>query len=67
MCIDILVLWIWSFVRYFLGIVGILGFCDFFYSSQYDDTSILYSIFKIVKDSLSSVNVGMIGQTILKP
>ena len=40
-------------MRYFLGIVGILGFCDFFYfsqSSQYFDTPILYFVFlRIVK------------------
>ena len=29
MCTNVRVLGIVSFVRYFLGIVGIIGFCDF--------------------------------------
>ena len=44
---NVRVLEIWSFVRYFLGIVSIIGFCDFafFLVVAIFDTSILYSIF----------------------
>ena len=66
MCRNVRVLGIESFMRHFLGIVGILMFCDFSWSLQYLDTPILYSFFRIVKDSLSSVDVGIIGRITLK-
>ena len=67
-----------GFVRYFLGIVGIIGFCDFVifpsrhnslilqFCTQYSNTSILYFVFRIVKDFISSMYVSMISQTTLK-
>ena len=58
-------------MRYFLGIMGILGFHDFLIfpsRREYFDTLILYSVFIIVKKIFSSVDVeGMIGGTMLKP
>ena len=58
-------------MRYFLGIVSILRFSEFFLvvnSSQYFDTPILSLCFQEYwKYSLSSVDVSVIGQTMLKP
>ena len=55
-------------MRYFLGIVGILGFHDFvFFPSCY--MLILQSctlVFRRVKNYLSSMDVGMIGRKTLK-
>ena len=56
---------------YFLGIVSILRFSEFFLvvdSSQYFDTPILSLCFQEYwKYYLSSVDVSVIGQTMLKP
>ena len=43
MCIDVRVLRIRSFVRYFLGIVGLLGFCDFMIFPSHRNALILQS------------------------
>ena len=40
-------------MRYFLGIMGILGFCDFSSSSQYFDTPILFSVFSRIVEIFS--------------
>ena len=43
MCKEIKVLWIVSFVRYFLVIVGILGFYDFvIFPSRYNTLILLF-------------------------
>ena len=58
-----------SFVRYFLSMVGIIGFCCFMIFLNRCNTfytPILYSVSRIVKDSFSSVDVGMIDRTTLK-
>ena len=58
-------------MRYFLGIVGILGFCDFVIFLSHCNTLILQyrslCFQEYWKYSLSSVDVGIIGQTTLKP
>ena len=43
MCTNVRVLGIMSFVRYFLSIVGIIGFCDFFIFPTRRNTLILQS------------------------
>ena len=56
-------------MRYFLDIIGILGFYDIFIFPGLRNSLILQShtlIFEIVKYSISSVDVGMIGRTTLK-
>ena len=58
-----------SFVRYFLSMVGIIEFCYFMIFLNHRNTfytPILYSVSRIVKDSFSSVDVGMIGPNHVK-
>ena len=66
-CTDVRVLRIESSVRYFLGIVGILGFCNFvFFFSSRRNTLIFQSctlVDRIEKDSISSMDINIIGQT----
>ena len=57
-------------VRYFLGIVGIIGFCDFVIFSNRCNTLILYlvlCVFKNIKNIISSMDIGIIDRTMLKP
>ena len=59
-----------SFVRYFLSMMGIIGFCYFMIFLNRCNTfytPILYSVSRIVKDSFSFVDVDMIGRNTLKP
>ena len=58
MCRDVRVLKIESFMRYFLGSVGIIGFCDFliFPSCRITfNTPILYSVFLRIKERFSLI------------
>ena len=58
-------------MRYFLDIIGILVFCDFMIFPSRHNTLILQSCFLCFQEwwkySLSSVDIGIIGQTVLKP
>ena len=59
-----------SFMRYFLGIMDILGFCDFVIFPNHHNNLILQSCFLYFQEHwkyfLSSVDVGIIGRTTLK-
>ena len=61
MCRDVRILGIEIFMRYFFGIVGILGFRYFMIFPIRRNTLIYYTlVFRIVERSLSLVDVGII-------